>query len=268
MSQVVLITGISSGFGKAVSTLLAHQGYKVYGTFRTPCEYDPLVHAMQLDVTDQPGVKKCIDTVLEKEGHIDLLINNAGMHTGGPVEMIPDEMIRLQLETNFMGMVYTIRNVLPSMRRQGRGTIVNISSIGGLMGLPFQGYYSAAKFAVEGMSDALRMELRPFHIRVIVINPGDFHTRNTANRQKFLADKGDGSYEMQFRKTLSVIEKDETNGWPPDVLARQLYRILQKRRPADRYIIASAEQKLAVMLKNILPDSWFSAILRAHYGIK
>ena len=136
------------------------------------------------------------------------------------------------------------------------------------MGLPFQGYYSAAKFAIEGFSEVLRMELRQFNIKVIVINPGDFHTNNTLNRKNFLAPDKDEIYDEQFRKTIAIIEKDENGGWKPEIMARKIYKILEKKRPCNRYVIASFEQKLAVWLKRILPGSWFDAILRGHYGIK
>jgi NAD(P)-dependent dehydrogenase (short-subunit alcohol dehydrogenase family) len=268
MSKVVFITGISSGFGKYTSSYLAQKGYKVYGTCRKACECDPLVKLLVMDVTDAKAVERCINQVLETEGKIDVLINNAGMHTGGAIEVAPYEDIRLQIETNLMGIINMIKNVLPIMRRQGKGTIVNISSIGGLMGLPFQGFYSAGKFAIEGISEVLRMELRQFNIKVIVINPGDFHTNNTLNRQNFLAADQDKIYEEQFHKTLSIIEKDENGGWKPEIMARKIYKILEKKRPANRYVIASFEQKLAVWLKRIIPGSWFDAILRGHYGIK
>jgi NADP-dependent 3-hydroxy acid dehydrogenase YdfG len=268
MSKVVFITGISTGFGKHTASYLAHKGYKVYGTSRKDCECDPLVNLLYMDVTDPNAVQKSINHVLEQEGRIDVLINNAGMHSGGAIEVAPYEDIRLQIETNFIGMINTIKSVLPAMRQQGKGTIVNIGSIGGLMGLPFQGFYSAGKFAVEGLSEVLRMELRQFNIKVIVINPGDFHTNNTLNRKNFLASDINKTYEEQFLKTLSIIEKDENGGWDPAIMARKIYKILEKKRPANRYVIASFEQKLAVMLKRILPGSWFDAILRGHYGIK
>jgi NAD(P)-dependent dehydrogenase (short-subunit alcohol dehydrogenase family) len=268
MSKVVFITGISSGFGKHTSALLAQKGYKVYGTYRTPCECPPLVNALQMDVTDPVAVERCINQVLEKEGRIDALINNAGMHTGGAIEVMSYEDIRLQMETNFMGAIYTIRTALPAMRRQGGGTIVNISSLGGIMGLPFQGIYSSCKFAIEGLSEALRMELREFNIRVVVINPGDFHTKNTANRKKVYQSGSVDAYVKQFTKTLSILESDETNGKDPEILARKLYRILEKKRPAHRYIIASFDQKLARFIKCIIPECWFDAIIRGHYGIK
>jgi len=268
MSKVVFITGISSGFGKQTSSFLAQKGYTIYGTCRKNCEHDPLVNLSYLDVTDQGAVEKCINQVLEKEGRIDILINNAGMHTGGAIEVAPYEDIRLQMETNFMGIIHTIKAVLPAMRKQGKGTIVNVGSIGGLMGLPFQGIYSAGKFAIEGLSEVLRMELRQFNINVVVINPGDFHTNNTLNRKNVFSAGNNKAYEEQFRKTLSIIEKDEYGGWKPEILARKIYKILEKKRPANRYVIASIDQKTAVLLKRILPESWFAAILRSHYGIK
>ena len=167
-----------------------------------------------------------------------------------------------------MGMVYMLKEVLPAMREQRRGMIVNFSSIGGLMGLPFQAFYSAGKFAIEGLSEALRMEIKQFNIKVVVINPGDFHTNNTANRRKFLAEVADDPYAKQFRETLSVIEKDENGGWPPDILARKLVKVIEKKNPHSRYVIAAFEQKLAVVLKRILPASWFSKILAPHYRIR
>src|SRR5664279_211637 len=112
------------------------------------------------------------------------------MHTGGPIETSPIENIKLQMDTNFLGTVNLTREVLPIMRKQGGGKIINFSSIGGLMGLPFQGYYSTSKFAIEGFSEALRMEVKQFNIKVVLINPGDFHTSNTANRRNFLAPTG------------------------------------------------------------------------------
>src|SRR4030042_7121558 len=187
MKKVVLITGVSSGFGKVTTKLLAEAGYSVYGTVRKETESNGLVHVLTMDLIDIQSIRKAVDTVISIEGRIDILINNAGMHTGGAIETTPQENIRLQMETNFNGMVSLTREVLPHMRKQGGGTIINFSSIGGIMGLPFQAFYSASKFAIEGFSEALRMEVRHLNIKVIVINPGDFFTSNSANRRKFLA---------------------------------------------------------------------------------
>jgi len=268
MSKVIFITGISSGFGKHTASLLAAKGHVVYGTSRKQIDHDPQVNILYMDVTDLPAVESCVRIVLEKEGRIDVLINNAGMHTGGAIEISPYDDVRKQIDTNLFGAIHTIRAVLPAMRRQGSGTIINISSIGGLMGLPFQGFYSASKFAIEGLSEALRMELKQFHIRVVVINPGDFHTHNTLNRKNVSVSGDIQAYEEQFKKSLDIIEKDENGGWSPDILAQKISKIVDSKKPCTRYIVASFEQKLAVFLKYVLPGSWFSKILEGHYGLK
>jgi NAD(P)-dependent dehydrogenase (short-subunit alcohol dehydrogenase family) len=269
MKKVILITGISSGFGKQTAELLASEGNTVYGTVRRDVEISHAVNGLKLDLTNSDSIRQAVQTILQKEGRIDVLINNAGMHTGGPIESSPLENIKLQMDTNFLGMVILIREVLPVMRKQGGGTIINFSSIGGLMGLPFQSFYSAAKFAIEGFSEALRMEVKQFNIRVVLINPGDFHTNNSANRRNFLAPTGvDDPYQKQFEKTLAAIEKDEGNGWEPVVLARKIVKIVECKNPHQRYIIASFEQKLAVGLKYILPGKLFRKILEDHYKLK
>jgi len=268
MKKVILITGISSGFGKQTARLLAKRGHSVYGTVRNNIDTDAGINVLIMDLTDQESIRQTVSTVVKKEGRIDVLINNAGMHTGGPIETLPAEFLRLQMETSFMGMVHITREVLPVMRSNGGGRIINISSIGGLMGLPFQGFYSAAKFAVEGFSESLRMETAQFNIKVVVINPGDFHTNNSLNRRSYLAPSGpEDIYEAQFRKSLEIIEHDEGKGWDPEILAKKLIRIVECVNPRQRYIIGSVDQKLAVMLKKTLPGKLFGMILASHYGI-
>ena len=161
-TKVVLITGISSGFGLESARMLAETGYTVYGTVRREVEPIPGVHYLNADVRDAESVKRAVDTVIAEQGHIDMLVNNAGMGIGGPIEFTPDEEIELQMDTNFMGMVRFSKAVLPHMRTRKFGKIVFLSSIGGLMGLPFQGFYSASKFAIEGYAEALRMEVHNF----------------------------------------------------------------------------------------------------------
>ncbi|MDP2336395.1 MAG: SDR family oxidoreductase [Bacteroidota bacterium] len=268
MKKVILITGISSGFGKQTAKLLANEGHIVYGTVRKESAPDDRVHHLIMDLTDSESIKKAVSTVMENEGRIDVLINNAGMHSGGPIETSPIETIKLQMDTNFLGLVHMTREVLPIMRKQGGGTILNFSSIGGLMGLPFQAFYSAGKFAIEGFSEALRMEVKQFNIKVVLINPGDFHTSNSMNRRNFLAPTNlNDPYREQFEKTLAAIEKDEANGWNPEILARRIVKIVECKNPRQRYIIASFEQKLAVTVKYILPGKWFRMILEDHYKI-
>ncbi len=269
MKKVVLITGISSGFGKQTARLLSQMGHSVYGTVRKSIQADPGVNVLIMDLTDHKSIREAVRTVVEKEGRIDVLINNAGMHTGGPVETLPSEFLRLQMETSFLGMVHVTREVLPVMRSNNGGRIINISSIGGLMGLPFQGFYSASKFAVEGFSEALRMETAGFNIRVVVINPGDFHTNNSLNRRSYLAPSGpEDPYAAQFKKSLAIIEHDEGKGWDPALLAKTLARIVECANPRQRYIVGSFDQKLAVLLKKVLPGRLFRMILAGHYGLR
>jgi short-subunit dehydrogenase len=268
VKKVILITGVSSGFGKESARMLAEAGHKVYGTVRKEPAQAEKYNILKMDLTDPLSIKTSVKTVVEKEGRIDVLINNAGMHTGGPVETSPVENIRLQMETNFTGMVHLTKEVLPLMRKQGRGTIINFSSIGGLMGLPFQSFYSASKFAIEGFSEALRIEVRKFNIKVVLINPSDFRTNNSANRRNFLAPTGnDDPYQNQYEKTLSLIEKDEANGLEPVVLARKIVRIVECKNPKHRYMIATFLPKLAVALKHVLPGKLFSRLLGIFYGI-
>lgn len=268
MKKVILITGISSGFGKHTAEQLAARGHTVYGTVRRDCEVSSSVNVIRMDLTDISSVKTAVETVMNKEGRIDMLINNAGMHTGGPAETIPPEYIRLQMDTNFFGTVMLTREVLPVMRKQGGGTIINFSSIGGLMGLPFQSYYSAAKFATEGFSEALRLEVKQFNIKVVLINPGDFNTSNTSNRRKYLAQTGEADpYHDQFTRTLAIIEHCETNGLSPGIMARRIVKIAECRNPKQRYVIASFDQKLSVVIKKIIPEKWFMMILGSYYKI-
>ncbi|HSO85379.1 MAG TPA: SDR family oxidoreductase [Draconibacterium sp.] len=268
MRKVILITGISSGFGKETAALLAKKGHVVYGTVRKSAETDPLIKVLQMDLMNPDSITNAVRKVIQDEGRIDVLINNAGMHSGGPIETLSLEYVKMQMDTNFMGLVHLTREVLPVMRKQGGGTIINFGSIGGLMGLPFQGFYSASKFAVEGFSEALRMEVKQFNINVVVINPGDFHTNNSINRREFIVESADDPYKTQFDKTLSITENDEANGWDPEILAKKMVKIVDSKKPKQRYIIAAMEQKLAVILKRILPGKLFSKILERHYGIK
>jgi NAD(P)-dependent dehydrogenase (short-subunit alcohol dehydrogenase family) len=268
MTKVILITGISSGLGKYTAEYLCEKKHIVYGTSRKEMDVKDGIHLLKLDVTDPKSVEEAIMTVVSKEGRIDVLINNAGMGLGGPVEEFSDEEAKMQLDANLFGTFRMCKGVLPYMRAKNNGIIINISSIGGLMGLPFQGFYSASKFAVEGFSESLRYETRHFNIHTVLINPGDFNTNFTANRKAVATVSENSPYYNQYVKSLSIIEKDETaNGCDPMVMAKKIASIIEKRNPATRYIVASFEQKLAVWLKYILPEKLFFRIIGSHYGV-
>ena len=264
--MVILITGISSGFGHAMALKLSHDGHKVYGTHRRDCDRIPGVTYLNADVRNQQSIDETVKTVIDAEGHIDVFINNAGMGIGGPLEFTPIEDARDQMDVNFMGMVRFLNSIVPIMRAQRHGHIICFSSIGGLMGLPYQGLYSASKFAIEGYCQALRLELRQFGINVTVINPGDFHTSFTAQRKKVTPETAADAYPG-YAKSMESIEHDENSGLKPDRLARRISRIVQKRNPRNRYIIATPVQKASVLLKTLLPAKWFDQILGAYYKL-
>ena len=265
--MVILITGVSSGFGLAMARQLSADGHTVYGTVRRDVEQLPGVHYLRADVRDTASVQAAVEAVLAAEGRIDVLINNAGMGIGGPLEFTSIEDAQRQMDVNFMGMVRLVSLVVPVMRQQRHGHIICISSIGGLMGLPYQGMYSASKFAVEGFCEALQIEVRRHGIQVVLIEPGDFSTGFTAARIKQVSDAAVAAYPS-LRQSVSSFEKDEQTGLKPEFLARKVAKIVQKRHPKFRYVIATFIQKLSIPLKRILPARTFVRVLSLFYNVK
>ena len=264
--MVILITGITSGFGRAMAEQLNADGHKVYGTCRRDSVMIPGVTYLKADVQDDQSLKSAVDHVMDIEGRIDTLISNAGMGIGGPLEYTSIEDAQRQMDVNFMGMVRLLNLVVPVMRRQHHGHIICVSSIGGLMGLPYQGMYSASKYAIEGYCEALRLEVRQFGIKVTVINPGDFSTGFTAQRSKVNNPDALAAYPG-YAKSMEGIEHDENSGLQPDYLARRISRIVSKKHPANRYIIATLVQKSSVFLKTLLPAKWFDSIIASYYKL-
>ena len=264
--MVVFITGISSGFGMETARLLAEEGHVVYGTVRREVTPLPKVHYLLLDVRDRQAVKEAVAQIVEKEGRLDVLVNNAGMGIGGPVEFATEEEVREQMEANFMGLVHCVTAVLPYMRTQGSGKIIAMSSIGGVMGLPYQGFYSASKFAIEGYCEALRLETKPFGITVTVIRPGDFSTGFTANRKKTTNTEAMQAYPG-YAESIAKAENDEQTGLKPIVLAQCISKVIRKKHPRYAYVVSSFEQRLSVLLKRVLPEKWFASILGSYYNM-
>lgn len=264
--MTILITGISSGFGKAMAEALCAQGHKVYGTHRRDCEKIGGVHYIKADATVDAEVEAAVKQVLDAEGRIDVFINNAGMGIGGPLEFSSLADAQLQMDTNWMGMVRFLHYIIPVMRRQRSGKIICVSSIGGLMGLPFQGLYSASKFAIEGYCEALRLELRNFGVKVVVLEPGDFSTGFTATRKRVIDPEAARAYPNYVR-SMESIEHDENSGLKPDYLARKVCSIVAKKNPRYSYIIASPLQKLSVFAKAILPKRAFAKVLSLYYKL-
>jgi NAD(P)-dependent dehydrogenase (short-subunit alcohol dehydrogenase family) len=269
-SAVVLVTGASSGFGKAVARALHAKGWCVYGASRTDAgerSADGL-RTIALDVTSDDSVARGVATVLAEQGRIDALVNNAGVGYAGALEDTSLDEARAQFETNFFGMHRLCRAVLPTMRERRAGRIVNMSSLGGLVSVPFQGFYCASKFAVEAYTEALRMEVRPFGIRVAMIEPGDYATGFTGNR-RMAAGAGAGSaYAERCRRAVARMAQDESANSDIGPVVRKVLAVLEAPQPGLRHPVASALQRTLVALRPVLPHSLFEYVITSSYGIR
>lgn len=264
MKQVIVITGASSGFGQAAAEMLAERGHTVYGLCRRDMEHSKIRYRA-CDIRNREAIAATVADIMGREGRIDVLVNNAGMGIGGALELASEAEIDRQMGTNFMGCANMCQAVLPHMRKARKGRIVNVSSIGGVMGLPYQGYYSASKFAIEGFSEALAAEVKRFGIRVSLVEPGDFATKFNANRLNCQATLQDPDYGPVFRAALERINAEENGGLQPEVLARKMVKIVEARRPKLRYVVSNLEQWLSVVVKRVLSGNQMVGILRSYY---
>jgi NAD(P)-dependent dehydrogenase (short-subunit alcohol dehydrogenase family) len=258
---VVLITGTSSGIGRACAEALATSGYRVFGTQRRPREGSAAFETLIVDVDDAASVSRAVATVVDKAGRIDAVINNAGNAWMGAVEETSIDEARAQLETNFFGVLRVVHAVVPIMRRQGGGRIINISSLAGVLGMPFSGLYSASKFALEGMTESLRRETRHFGIHVSLVEPGDFDTGLPAARRMTAQSQSSDVYRDFFAAIKTAQDRDEAMAPKPVAVAELVRRILRARRPKLRYGVGRLGQRIVIPLKRFLPQSWFEWLL-------
>lgn len=267
MTKIVLVTGASSGIGRAISSVLAAEGYTVYGASRSAISGTTFNRVIQipLDVTDEQSVQKAIQFIIEKENRIDVVINNAGLGMIGAVENTTDAEVRKIFDTNVNGVLNICRHVLPIMRKQRSGHIINVTSIAGLMGLPFRGIYSASKHAVEGFSESLSQEVRTFGIKVIVIEPGDFKTNINQNRLN--ASKSEGAYHSFESKVLEQINHEVSFAPDPEIIGVVIKKILKKKKPRLRYKVATPFQKFSVLIRDVIPDRWFESLVMKFYKV-
>jgi short-subunit dehydrogenase len=267
MSKVVLITGGSSGIGKSVGEYLNQKGFKVYGTSRNPDRYsESKFKIIGLDVTRIESISKCIQSVIDAEGRLDVVINNAGAGITGPVEEIPEAEVKRNFEINFFGPINVIKSVLPQMRKQNSGLIINITSLAGYMGLPYRGIYSASKGALELVTEAIRMEVSEFNIELTNVAPGDFATNIAAGR--FHSPVIEGSpYSEKYGAILKTIDDDVDKGQDPVVMARKVYQIIESSHPNVRYKVGAPLQKFSIVLKRILPGRVYEKMLMNHYKL-
>ncbi|OGO48997.1 MAG: hypothetical protein A2Z30_02520 [Chloroflexi bacterium RBG_16_64_43] len=265
-SKVVLITGGSSGLGLAAARRLHSAGHRVYGGSRTLAPGEPFT-GLVMDVDDDGSVARGVDEIISREGRIDVVVNNAGIGYAGSIEDLTLEEARRQLETNYFGALRLCRAVLPVMRRQMGGLIVNVTSIGAHIALPYQAHYTASKLALEGMSQALRMEVGRFGVRVVVVAPGDFCSGFTQHRMRGSRAGGSSAYTSSFARALNVIERDERTGMQPVRFGMLVERIVRSPHPRRRYVIGPAFERLALRLKGILPTAWIESGVRWYYRV-
>lgn len=266
--KIVLITGGSSGIGKSIGIFLKSKGFKVYGTTRSLEKYPDFneFDLLELDVRESDTIKSALNQLLNNEGRIDVLINNAGVGITGPIEETPHEEILKTFDTNFHGPLHVIKAVMPQMRKQGSGLIINITSIAGYMGLPYRGIYSATKAALETTTEALRMEIKEFGIKMTNLAPGDFATNIAAGRYHAPVISG-SSYEKPYARTLKLIDDDVTSGKDPIDVAKMVYKIINTRNPKVHYKVGSFMQKFSLTLKKMLPDKVYEKLLLNHYKL-
>jgi len=273
-NKVVLVTGASRGIGKAAAKKLLQNGYTVYGAARSEDQLRYLEEFKNgyykiLDVTEEDSRKDCISEILEVEGKIDILINNAGYGLLGAVEDISLEKAREQFDVNLFGLAGLTKLVLPSMRNNSYGKIINISSIAGRSWIPFGGWYNASKFALEGLSDSMRNELKDFGIDVILIEPGAVKTKwdNIAS-DNLLKNSADGPYSSKAKEHADTFKKSYSDSGiavEPEIIAETIHKAIESNNPKARYAVPF-HAKVLLFFKRILSDSLFDYLIRKAMG--
>jgi NAD(P)-dependent dehydrogenase (short-subunit alcohol dehydrogenase family) len=267
MNKVVLITGGSSGIGKSIGEFLHHKGFVVYGTSRNPERIlNSVFPLIALDVRDADSIHAAVAKVIVTSGRLDVVVNNAGVGITGPLEEIPMQEIKNNFETNLFGPIEVMKAVLPQMRSQQSGLIINITSIAGYMGLPYRSVYSASKGALELITEALRMEVKSFGIHITNVAPGDFATNIASGRFHAPVLKG-SVYETSYGNTLKTMDEHVDSGSNPNEMAEAVYHIIQDREPKIHYKVGVFMQKFSIVLKRILPDKVYEKMLINHYKL-
>ena len=267
MPDVVLITGASSGIGKAVGMYLSKKGYKIYGTSRTPEKYpNSEYELLTMEMNNPASISETLKAIIAKEGRIDVLINNAGIGITGALEEIPLTEIHRAFQINLYAPIQLMQEVLPYMRNAKKGRIINITSIAAYMGLPYRGIYSSTKAALKVATEALRMETRDFHIKMSNVAPGDFAT-NIASSRYQVPKAAHSAYKNTYSQILKLMEDEIDKGRDPIEIGKLVYRIITTKNPKVNYKVGSFLQKVSVALKSILPDKMYEKLLRNHYKL-
>jgi NAD(P)-dependent dehydrogenase (short-subunit alcohol dehydrogenase family) len=265
-TEVVLVTGSSSGIGKACCDHLAKGTRRIYGASRTTLTGAGW-HSLSMDVRDEASVQTVVDEISRREGRLDAVVHCAGISLAGPFEYTTVEEAISQFETNYFGTVRVVRAIIPVMRKQGTGKVLIIGSIGGLIGLPYVCHYSASKFALDGLTQALRLEIAPLGIQATVIHPGDLNTHLGAN-QVYCRNNQTGSSDFAtFNRVIGLYDANMKKARSPIVVAHEVERLLSRRRLPPRRVIGTPVELLGVWLQTILPAASFEYILRKSYGL-
>ena len=272
--KVALVTGASSGIGEATALSLHEAGFHVYGVARRIERMEELraggISVLAMDVTDAESSAAAVNRILAEAGRIDVLVNNAGYGSYGAVEDVPLDEARRQFEVNLFGAARLIQLVLPAMRSRGSGTIINITSMGGKIYTPFGAWYHGTKFALEAVSDCLRLETKPFGIDVVVIEPGAIRTEWSAIAADHLVDmSGDGAYAAPARAVADAFRSEATakRSSPAEVIAKTVTKAATAGRPKTRYAVGSGAKPL-IFLRQWLPDRTYDALIRRVTGLR
>jgi NAD(P)-dependent dehydrogenase (short-subunit alcohol dehydrogenase family) len=266
MGEVIVVSGGSAGIGWATCAALAAQGATVIGASRRATA-GPGWQAVAMDVTDERSVHAAMGEVLERHGRIDAVVACAGDGIAGPAETTETADARAQLDTNFWGAVHLVQAALPTMRAQGRGRIVLISSIGGVIGLPFQSYYSASKFALEGWGEALAWEVAPFGIDVTLVQPGNVATDFTDRRRVVGLEGAAAAYRGAADRAIATMAADERNGVDATTAASAIASVLGAAHPPRRRSVGKPDERVGLLAKRLLPARLFEAAARSSLGV-
>lgn len=261
--KVVLVTGGSSGIGQAICKRLAAQGHTVFGTTRKPGQQPTGYRLIAMEVTDEASVQRAVDDVLKEAGRIDVLVNNAGLGIQGPAEDITPEQARDLFEANVFGPHRVCRAVLPAMRTQGRGLIINISSLAANFGLPYRSFYSASKAALERYTETLSMETAPFGIHVVSLQPGEYRTNIASARLRPASISA--PYRKGYERAMEILGGSLHYSRDPDEVAVLVQKIMASPRPKSLYRAAHGVQLVSVLLKKLLPGRRFERMVMKHY---
>ncbi len=265
--KIILITGASSGLGLACAEYFAKAGFTVWGVSRGSDQGqrklgDAIIHTAKMDVTDETSVNETVQMILKKEGSIGIVLHCAGFGIAGSAEDTPIEAVKEQLDTNYLGVLRVNKAIMPSMRAAGKGLIMVMSSVAGVISIPFQSHYSSSKYALEAYVEALRMECRGFGIRACLIEPGDTRTGFTAARKMMIPTNS--VYKELCEKAVGKMARDEENGKPPESAAHTALKMAQKINPPIRKAVGF-DYQLLVTLKKLLPSKLTESILTKMY---